>query len=136
MQKKVDSGQWRWGRVAKSPAFGRRSLFYDENAAAQDSSLAQLGKSMSALPSNQRLYQLSDNFTLFHYQFMANDRTGDAHFWTTSLNSPLHSTWSGLAFECLCFQHITQIQMSLGISASPAIAMHGYIREMTGKGHR
>ena len=72
--------------------------------------------SQPALPSNQQLYQLSDNFTLFHYQFMANDRTGDAHFWTTSLNSPLHSTWSGLAFERLCFQHITQIQMSLGIS--------------------
>ncbi|MBQ7176133.1 MAG: hypothetical protein IJS08_01860 [Victivallales bacterium] len=72
--------------------------------------------SQPALPASQQLYQLSDNFTLFHYQFIANNRAGDAHFWTTSLNSPLHSAWSGLAFERLCFQHIAQIQMALGIS--------------------
>ncbi len=67
-------------------------------------------------PQSQQLFQLFDNFTLFHYQFMANNRTSDAHFWTNSLNSPLHAAWSGLAFERLCIQHIEQIQMALGIS--------------------
>ncbi len=47
---------------------------------------------------------------------MANNRAGDAHFWTKSLNSPMHATWSGLAFERLCFQHIESIQKALGIS--------------------
>ena len=65
---------------------------------------------------SQQLFQLFDNFTLFYYQFMANNRAHDAHFWTTSLNSPLHSNWTGLAFERLCLQHIDQIQKALGIS--------------------
>lgn len=64
---------------------------------------------------SQQFFQLSDNFTLFHYQFMANNRTNDAHFWTTSLNSPMHVAWAGLAFERLCLQHIDQIQRALGI---------------------
>ena len=46
---------------------------------------------------------------------MANNRTNDAHFWTTSLNSPMHVAWAGLAFERLCLQHIDQIQRALGI---------------------
>ncbi len=72
--------------------------------------------SQPGFPKSHQLFQLFDNFTLFHYQFMANNRADDAHFWTNSLNSPMHTTWSGLAFERLCFQHIEQIQKSLGIS--------------------
>ena len=67
-------------------------------------------------PKSQQLFQLFDNYTLFYYQFMTTNRTNDAHFWTTSLNSPLHLAWSGLAFERLCLQHIEQIQKALGIS--------------------
>ena len=72
--------------------------------------------SQPAHPQSQQLFQLFDNFTLFHFQFMADNHAHDAHFWTTSLNSPLHSAWSGLAFERLCLQHIAQIQKALGIS--------------------
>ncbi|MBO7092923.1 MAG: hypothetical protein J6W23_14155, partial [Victivallales bacterium] len=67
-------------------------------------------------PKTQQIFQLFDNFTLFHYQFMANNRTNDAHFWTSSLNSPMHAAWTGLAFERVCMQHIAQIQKALGIS--------------------
>ena len=40
----------------------------------------------------------------------------DEHFWTTSQNSPLYHTWSGLAFERVCLQHVPAIKKALGIS--------------------
>ena len=64
----------------------------------------------------QQIFQLFDNFTLFHYQIMANNRVNDSHFWTSSLNSPMHAAWAGLAFERVCMQHVAQIQKALGIS--------------------
>ena len=67
-------------------------------------------------PKSRQIFQLFDNFTLFHYQYMANNRTNDAHFWTSSLNSPMHAAWTGLAFERVCMQHVAQIQKALGIS--------------------
>ena len=67
-------------------------------------------------PKTQQIFQLFDNFTLFHYQFMGGNRVKDSHFWTSSLNSPMHATWAGLAFERVCMQHVAQIQKALGIS--------------------
>lgn len=62
------------------------------------------------------LYQLIDNFTLFYFHFMKGNKNNDAHFWTNSIGSPLHRSWSGLAFERVCLQHIAQIKECLGIS--------------------
>lgn len=61
------------------------------------------------------LYQLVDNFTLFHFRFAAENRLGDRHFWSEMLDSHVHSTWIGLAFERLCLLHIDQIKQALGI---------------------
>lgn len=66
--------------------------------------------------SKDALYQLIDNFTLFYFQFIKNNKTGDSHFWTNNLGSPLYRTWSGLAFERVCLQHIFRIKSALGIS--------------------
>lgn len=62
------------------------------------------------------LYQLIDNFTLFYFQYMKGNQNNDSHFWTNNIGSPLHRTWSGLAFERVCLQHISQIKKALGIS--------------------
>ncbi len=62
------------------------------------------------------LYQIIDNFVLFHFCFLANKKKTDANFWSKSSNKPLLNSWYGLAFERLCLQHIEQIKNALGIS--------------------
>jgi hypothetical protein len=66
--------------------------------------------------SKDALYQLMDNFTWFYFQYMRGNKNNDVHFWTNNIGSPLHRAWSGLAFERVCLQHITQIKKALGIS--------------------
>ena len=61
------------------------------------------------------LYQLIDNFTLFHFRFLGN-ATSDERFWTDTLSSTRQSAWRGLAFERLCLQHLEQIRKALGIA--------------------
>lgn len=66
--------------------------------------------------SKDALFQLTDNFTLFYFQYIMGNKNNDTHFWTNSIGSPLYHTWSGLAFERVCLQHIGQIKKALGIS--------------------
>ncbi len=66
--------------------------------------------------SKDALYQLIDNFTLFYFQYIKGNKNNDSHFWTNNIDSSLHRAWSGLAFERVCLQHITQIKEALGIS--------------------
>ena len=63
------------------------------------------------------LYQLIDFYTLFYFNFVESNYYNDEHFWSTSVNSPLHNSWAGLAFEILCLHHIRQIKQALGIAA-------------------
>lgn len=62
------------------------------------------------------LYQLIDPLTLFYFHFMKDKQKTDKHFWTKNINSTIHNTWAGLAFEQLCLWHIPQIKQALGIS--------------------
>lgn len=61
------------------------------------------------------IYQLMDNFTLFHFRFIANNPTHDRHFWSSSIDAPFHVVWEGLAFERLCLWHVEQIKRALQI---------------------
>ncbi len=70
-----------------------------------------VGKSM-----REAIYQLIDNYTLFYFQFVRMNNLMDEHFWTSSQNSPIYHTWSGLAFERICLQHVPAIKKALGIS--------------------
>ena len=60
-------------------------------------------------------YQLTDDFTLFHFQFL-DGKTSDPSFWESTSSSPMQSAWRGLAFERLCLQHLAQMRRALGIS--------------------
>lgn len=62
------------------------------------------------------LFQLTDAFTLFHFQYAAENKYQDESYWTNSLNSARYRAWSGIAFEMLCLNHIQQIKQALGIS--------------------
>lgn len=68
------------------------------------------------------LYQLVDPFTLFHFQVMRRADAHDPNYWSNNQNSHIYSTWSGLAFEMLCLNHVEQIKMALGISGITANA--------------
>ena len=60
-------------------------------------------------------YQLTDNYTLFYLNFVKENKENDEHFWTNSIDTPILTTWSGLAFERLCLWHVPQIKAALGI---------------------
>lgn len=62
------------------------------------------------------VFQLMDNFTLFHYDFASVRGERDEHRWTNSQTSPLFSAWRGTAFERVCLQHVAQIKAALGVS--------------------
>lgn len=62
------------------------------------------------------LYQLSDSFTLFYFQFLKNGQYSDQGAWMHLLTTNTCTTWRGLAFERLCFAHLQQIKHKLGIS--------------------
>ena len=61
------------------------------------------------------LYQLVDNFTLFHFRFVRENTDEDPKFWSASLDSPLLKTWEGLSFELVCLEHVEQIKRALQI---------------------
>ncbi len=64
----------------------------------------------------ETVYQLIDSFTLFYYHFMKDGAT-DPEYWIKIQNEPKFNTWSGLAFERVCFLHSDQIIKKIGISA-------------------
>ena len=66
------------------------------------------------------VYQLMDNFTIFHAQFMAGRTTARRGFWLGSVDSPMRNAWEGIAFERLCMWHQDAIKAALGIAGVAA----------------
>ena len=64
----------------------------------------------------ETVYQLIDNFTLFHYRFLANGGNSSSGSWLSRAASHERDVWNGLAFERVCLEHLPQITRALGIS--------------------
>lgn len=64
------------------------------------------------------IYRLCDFYTKFYFDFIKDNYGDDENFWSNRIDSPLHRTWTGLAFELLCMCHIAQIKNALGISGT------------------
>lgn len=62
------------------------------------------------------IFQLMDNYTLFYFKFVKNNKGNDPHYWMHSIGSATYNAWSGIAFERVCYHHIPQIKRALGIS--------------------
>lgn len=62
------------------------------------------------------VFQLIDNFTLFHLRFLEGKNGLDENFWTLAQKSQPVVVWKGLAFERLGLLHVRQIKEALGIS--------------------
>ena len=65
---------------------------------------------------NNKLYQLTDFYSVFYMHFVKTGKISDKSFWTNTLNTPLHNAWAGFSFELLCQSHLRQIRRKLGIS--------------------
>ena len=70
----------------------------------------------------EAIYQLTDPYSVFYYNFIAENRQADPQFWSHNYNSPLHSAWCGLGFERVCMLHIDQLRKALGISGTVSTA--------------
>lgn len=68
------------------------------------------------------IYQLMDNFTLFHFRFLIDNAKNDEHCWVNSIDTSRHHAWAGLAFERLCLWHLPQIKKALGIDGMASCA--------------
>ncbi|MEM9888629.1 MAG: ATP-binding protein [Bacteroidota bacterium] len=62
-----------------------------------------------------RLYRLTDEYSLFYLHFIENKRVQEAGAWTKLSQTATYHSWSGYAFENLCLKHIAQIKKALEI---------------------
>jgi hypothetical protein len=63
-----------------------------------------------------KFYQLTDFYSLFYFNFIKTNSPKPDNYWSSMVDSPVHRTWSGYAFERVCMEHVPQIKQSLGIS--------------------
>ena len=61
-------------------------------------------------------YKLVDPFCIFYLHFVNGKKGVSESFWQSNVTSQSVSSWRGLAFEEVCFNHIDQIKMALGIA--------------------
>lgn len=61
------------------------------------------------------VYQLIDQFSLFHLHFMKERGSFSKNYWLQTIGTNAYRTWCGYAFEIVCLNHVDQIVDGLGI---------------------
>ncbi|MGB1243193.1 MAG: AAA family ATPase [Chitinophagales bacterium] len=64
----------------------------------------------------EKLYRLTDEYSLFYLQFMEDNLQEGGDIWQRLSQTQTYKTWSGYAFENLCLKHLQSIKKALGIS--------------------
>ena len=82
--------------------------------------LEQSGFISSYVPLNKKkkdkLYRLTDNYSLFYLKFIKDLPLNEAGDWQSLSQTQTWKSWSGYAYENICLQHIDRIKHALGIS--------------------
>jgi AAA+ ATPase superfamily predicted ATPase len=82
--------------------------------------LLESGFIMEYIPFNKNskdaIFKLCDEYSLFYLKFIENSKSTGEGAWLTKSAGASWKSWSGLAFENICLQHIPQIKKALGIS--------------------
>ncbi len=78
-------------------------------------------------------YKLIDPFCLFYLSF-CEKKAGDEDYWNSHYGKSETLAWSGLAYENLCFNHVSQIKEKLGIRGVATEVMPWYCQDEEGKG--
>lgn len=63
-----------------------------------------------------KMYQLTDMYSLFYLRFVSGESGQDERYWTNLGSSGKKNAWEGYAFEQVCLHHVSQIKEKLGIS--------------------
>lgn len=87
-------------------------------------------------------YRITDEYTLFYLQWISPlKRTKMIHalqkgYWKTLTQKPEWFSWSGYAFEAVCYKHLNQIRRSLNLSSTaiPNVWRHTPIKKSAEKG--
>ena len=80
------------------------------------------------------IYRLTDNFSLFHMQFVASAQKRNIdNYWISAVTEGAKYAWRGMAFERLCLGHVRQIKERLGISGV-AVDVCAWRRKPSGSG--
>jgi uncharacterized protein len=64
----------------------------------------------------EKLYRLTDEYSLFYLQFIENNRQQGSNIWQHLSQTPAYKSWSGYAYEGICIKHIERIKQVLSIS--------------------
>lgn len=63
----------------------------------------------------EKLYRLTDEYSLFYLQFIENKEHEGENIWHHLSQTQPYKTWSGYSFESICLKHIPQIKKALSI---------------------
>lgn len=66
-------------------------------------------------------YKLTDSFCWFWIHFKEKKKVLENDYWEHHLNESEIASWRGIAFEEVCFNHISQIKLALGISGVSSV---------------
>jgi hypothetical protein len=69
-----------------------------------------------------KLYRLTDEYTLFYLQFIENQANTEAGTWDLLSQTQDYKIWSGYAFEGICIKHLAQIKNALSIGGVYSLA--------------
>lgn len=73
-----------------------------------------------------KLFRLTDEYSLFYLQFMEANRQQGKDIWQYLSQTAIFTAWSGYAFESICLKHIEPIKKVLGISGIYSTASSFY----------
>lgn len=83
--------------------------------------LEESGFILSRIPfgkkSNDAIYRITDEFTLFYFDWIKplGKRDPGQGYWLSKQNDPRRRAWAGYAFEGICMKHIQPVKNALGI---------------------
>jgi AAA+ ATPase superfamily predicted ATPase len=73
-----------------------------------------------------KLYRLTDEYSLFYLQFIENKEHQGKTIWQHLSQTQQYKTWSGYAFESICLKHVHQIKKALNIAGIYSFASSYY----------
>jgi uncharacterized protein len=62
------------------------------------------------------VFRLTDEYSLFYLRFVEKRQGRGEQIWQVMSQTPAIRSWSGYAFESICFKHLPQIKKALGIT--------------------
>jgi uncharacterized protein len=85
------------------------------------------------LQKSKKIYILADYFSLFHLKFIAPNNKYDKGMWINRIADTSITTWQGLSFEFVCFDHLQAIKKALGIEGIQSVASPWYYKGIGNK---